>query len=256
MKVLHNGQAVIMGVEDINLDDFPDLKVIGCNMTSVEHLPLKECEKRGIKVISLKGETEFLQSITSTAEHTLGLIIALLRCYKTALNAPYKDREEYKGHTLKGKQVTLFGGYGRIGKQVNVFCSMLAMNVWCIDQHGAFYVPLSTADILSLHIPLEDNEGFFTKDMFKQMKPTAYFINTSRSKIVENGTLLWALKSNTIAGAAVDFIDEPELVEYSKSHDNLILTNHQGGNTFEDREKTYNFIEEKVEEYLLANNIK
>ena len=106
------------------------------------------------------------------------------------------------------------------------------------------------AHIVSLHIPLQGNEGFFTREMFSKMKKSAYFINTSRSKIVEDGALLWALKNGNIAGAAIDFIDDPKLLGYAKNNDNLILTNHLGGCTYEDMEKTQDFIAQKVAEYL------
>src|SRR3990167_9874063 len=60
------------------LDARPNLKVIGCNCTGLDHIDLKECEKRGIKVISLRDYPFFMKFITSTAEHTFGLIIAFL----------------------------------------------------------------------------------------------------------------------------------------------------------------------------------
>jgi len=250
VKVLHDGQAILTGTEYFTLADFPKLRVIGCNMTSIEHLPLSEAKAKGIKIISLKGETEFLQDITSTAEHTIGLMIALLRCYKTALNAPYGDREEYKGYTLSGKTLGIIG-HGRIGKQVTNIV-MFGVEVIHTSKESGMRIGelLKRSDIVTLHIPLEDNEGFFTRKMFKQMKPTAYFINTSRDKIVERGALQWALENKKIAGAAVDFIDDSELVMYANTHDNLILTNHQGGNTFEDQEKTERFIEDKINIFM------
>jgi len=247
MKLLHNGQAVIMGVESINLDDFPNLKVIGCNMTGIEHLPNDELKKRNIKLLSLQGETEFLKEITSTAEHTIGLMIALMRNYKKALNAPYKDREEYKGHTLFHKKIGVIG-YGRIGQQVERKAMSFGMEV--SNTKFVDFPFVIDSDIVTLHIPLQNNEGFFTKKMFKQMKPTSYFINTSRSGIVEDGALLWALKEGEIAGAAVDFTDDKKLVDYERTHDNLILTNHLGGCTVEDMSKTEEFITNKVNEYI------
>ena len=261
--MLYDGQAIIVGFEKFNLSDYTDLKVLGCNATSIEHLPLEECKKRGIKVISLQGETKFLRGITSTAEHTIGLIIALLRNYKTALNGPYKDREEYKGYTLAGKTLGIIG-YGRVGKQVEKIEWALGLHTviyelnmdfkisdWALSLEGL----CMSSDIVSLHIPLEGNEGFLTKEIFKLMKPTAYFINTSRSKIVEDGALLWALENKIIAGAAVDFIDDPGLMEYAIKNNNLILTNHIGGCTFEDMERTETFITQKIEDYLKNNNL-
>jgi D-3-phosphoglycerate dehydrogenase len=248
MKII-NDKAIVIGLEKINLKDFPKLEVIGCNMTSVEHLPWKEIHKRNIKVISLKGETEFLSTIFSTAEHTIGLMIALLRNYKTALNAPYKDREEYKGHTLYKKTITLIGGDGRIGSQVSNRLKAFGCNVYRVGKDIPQFA-ITTADIISIHIPLQENEGFFTKEMFQKMKSSACIINTSRGRIIEKGALLWALENKIISGAAVDFIEDEDLVAWAETHKNLILTNHQGGNTQEDREATEKFIINKINEYL------
>lgn len=240
MKIL-SPEAIVVGFEPIEWEKFPNLKVVGCNATSTEHLD-EECAKRGIKLISLKGETEFLNTVTSTAEMTIGLIIALLRNYKTALNAPYQDRDEYIGHTLSGKTLGIIG-YGRVGRQVEKIALALGMKT----THD--FRPSLDSDILTLHIPLENNEGMFTKEYFKQMKPTAYLINTSRSGVIENGALLFALENGIIKGAAVDFLDDPQLLEYVQTHPNLILTNHLGGCTVEDRQRTEDFIINKVLNY-------
>lgn len=260
MRILHGGQAVIVGPEKLNLADFPGLKVLGCPMTGTDHLPWDEINRRGIKVVSLGSSASsrdeetraFLRTVSSTAEHTIGLIIALLRNYKTALNGPYKNRETYRGRVLSGKTLGIIG-LGRIGQQVMNIAQMLGMRVPSVDKDSNLFARdklLSESDVVSLHVPLAGNEGFFTRAMFERMRPTSYFINTSRSGVVEQGALLWALKNKTIAGAAVDFIDDDELVWYARDHDNLILTNHQGGNTFEDMERTESFIERKVEEYI------
>ena len=155
-----------------------------------------ECEKRGIKVISLRGETEFLETITSTAEHTIGLIIALLRKYKTALGGLYKYRDSYTGEVLNGKTLGIIG-YGRVGQQVRSMVEGLGMNILTYDKYNApasLSSLLRESDIVTLHIPLMENEEFFTKEMFKLMKSTACLVNTSRGNIIEKGALIWALE--------------------------------------------------------------
>ncbi len=256
MKVLANGKAIIIGKEQIDLNAFPGLKVLGCPMTGIAHLPLGDCQERGIKVISLAAPRDeetsaFLRTITSTAEHTIGLIIALARNYKTALNGPYELREYYKGSKLAGKTLGILG-LGRIGVQVANIAVSMGMKTIYRDALSGLSLPvlLQESDFLTVHIPLPDNEGFFTKEMFCKMKPSAVFINTSRSKVVEDGALLWALKNKVIAGAAVDFIDDPGLLDYERTHSNLLLTNHLGGCTYEDTDNTEAFILKKVEEYL------
>mgnify|MGYP001610364896 FL=1 len=119
MKQLNNN-AIVVGLERVDkefLDKYPDLKVLGTNTTGNDHIDQEELKKRSIKLISLKDFSMFLSTITSTAEHTFGLIIALLRNYKTSLNYPYKERDENKGHTLSDKILGIIG-YGRVGKQL------------------------------------------------------------------------------------------------------------------------------------------
>jgi phosphoglycerate dehydrogenase-like enzyme len=73
--------------------------------------------------------------------------------------------------------------------------------------------------------------------------------------VVDEDALLDALESGRIRGAALDvFRDEPRihegLREYAKTHDNLILTPHLGGNTRESREKTQVYLAQKISDFL------
>ena len=254
MRLDYDNKVLFMGLETIDLNDYPKVEVLGVNCTGLDHLPWKQIEERGIKVISIQGDAQWLGvNITSTAEHTMGLILAISRNYKTALNEPYKDREEYKGHVLKDKELLIIG-FGRVGKQIWDIAEAFKMKIWALEKKGDVNIEydqwISKADYITLHIPLVGNEGFFTKEMFKQMKPTAYLINTSRDAIIEKGALIWALENRVIAGAAIDFIDDPELVHYARDHTNLVLTNHIAGATWEDQAKTEKRIQTKVEEYL------
>lgn len=259
MQILHDGLAVIVGIERVEPKMLPDnIKVIGCNATGTDHLPWDFIEKKGIRVYSLKDEREFLRGITSTAEHTVGLIISLLRNYKRAFNSEDK-RDTLTGGTISGKTLGIIG-WGRVGVQVDEIAQALGMNVLIYDNDPNVLSPrndlgrlLDESDIVSLHIPLDGNEGFFTKEMFERMKPTAYLINTSRPGVVDEKALREALKNGTIAGAAVDFMEDKRLLNMAKSltrEYNLILTNHIGGNTYEDRQRTYDFIRAKVDAWV------
>ena len=257
MQTLHAGKAVLIGAEKVDFKEFPkNLQVIGCNMTGTDNLPWDFINAKGIKVISLEGETEFLNEITSTAEHTIGLVIALLRNYKLGFRWPTRERDSSVGHTVNGKTLGIIG-HGRVGKQVERMAIALGMAVRIcekVHKEEELNELLKKSDVVSLHIPLTGNDGFFGKYMFSMMKSAAYFINTSRLGVVAPEALLWALKESFIAGAAVDFIEDKDLLDYERlGFGNLILTNHCGGNTHEDREKTLNFVKEKVDEYIRAN---
>lgn len=257
MEFVHNGKAVLVSFTDKVdrefLIKYPDLKVVGSNTTGNEHIDYKACEERVVHIITLglqpnrDEETEkFLNTISSTAEHTIGLMIAVSRKYNTAFNGVSSV-----GHKLAGKTLGLIG-YGRIARQVKKIAEAMGMEVLWVDKDNRIcsLEELLNCDFVSLHIPLELNEGCFNKKMFKQMKPTSFFINTSRDGVIERGALRWALENKVIAGAAIDFSDSLDLVQYSQEHDNLIITPHIGGATIEDRELTKNFILKKIDEYL------
>ena len=252
---MNPSESLIVGVETVDkalLDTMPNLKVIGSHTTGIDHIDQAECERRGIKILSLQGETEFLEDITSTSEHTIGLIIALARNYKTALSGASYNRMEYLGNKLAGKTLGIIG-YGRIGQQVRQIAEAMGMNGHILDKGGNPDYLLTESDYVSLHIPLEGNEGYFTRDMFAKMKLSAYLINTSRNNVIEKGALVDALTSDLIAGAAVDFVDDPALVAYAEQYSNLILTPHIGGCTIEDMATTRAFIENKITNYLKNN---
>jgi glyoxylate reductase len=73
---------------------------------------------------------------------------------------------------------------------------------------------------------------------FALMKPTAYFINTARGRIVDEDALIAALKSKQIAGAGIEvFYNEPPQVWHPivpaelREMENVILAPHNGGAT-------------------------
>lgn len=236
------------------LDARPDLKCIGTHTTGLDHIDLIECNKRGIKVISLRDFPEFTKTIYSTAEHTIGLIIALMRNYQRAMGDKDLERNNLTGHLLRGKTLGIIGGKGRIGRQVRELGRSFGMDIIFVDEDDsevALIDLLENSDVVTLHIPLDNNINFFNEKWIGLMKSTAYLINTSRPGIVDNLALLKALENGKIAGAAVDFI-VPELANYPR--DNLIMVNHLGGNTFEDRERTKEFITNQVNQYINGTN--
>jgi D-3-phosphoglycerate dehydrogenase len=96
------------------------------------------------------------------------------------------------------------------------------------------------------------------KAIFERMKPTSVLINTSRGGIVDSEALLEALKAKKIKGAALDVIEneydvtQNELIAFSTQNNNLIITPHIGGNTWESFEKTEMFLFNKLKSTIAS----
>lgn len=252
-------------------DANPDLRVVVSPTTGLNHIDLVEASSRNITVLSLQGEDEFLRSVHATAEHTIALILALLRRIPAASNDVLTgawDRDRFRGSELYGKQAGIVG-YGRLGRLVATYFKAFGMSVMASDP----MIPqgetsdvlrvelnelLSESDFVSVHVNLTDkNTGLLGHDEFQRMKKGSYFINTSRGELVDETSLLWTLESGHLAGAALDVLNEEQscvanrpLVIYAREHDNLLITPHIGGCTRESMEKTENFLAERLGTWL------
>jgi len=247
------------------LDAGRRLKFIVTPTTGLNHIDLREAARRGIQVVSLKGEVEFLKDVRATAELTVGLILSLLRQIPAAVASTRKgewNRDTFQGRELYGKTVGIVG-YGRLGTIVARYLQAFDMRVLVSDpdldsediEPGLTKVPLprllAEADIVSLHVNLcDDTIGFFGREQFAAMRPGAWLINTARGELLDEAALLDALKSGRLAGAALDVLSDEKstgmsghpLVEFAKSNPQLIITPHIGGCTHESMEKTERFL--------------
>ena len=102
------------------LPEKPRCRIIATAVTGLDHIDLEACAERGIRVVSLKGESRFLRTVRATAELTIGLAIALMRHIPRAaadvLNGSW-CRDEFRGHELYGKTAGIVG-VGRLGSIV------------------------------------------------------------------------------------------------------------------------------------------
>lgn len=247
----------------------PALSLIVTATTGLNHIDLRAAEHHGIEVLSLRGKTDFLKDIRATAEHTIGLMLSLIRHLPSATAETRSGgwrRDPYQGTELYGKIVGLLG-YGRLGKIVARYLRAFDARVLINDPlytegivaDGVESVSaqklLTEADIVSLHVDLrEETKGFFNAPMLQAMKPGAFFINTSRGELIDETALLRGLESGAIGGAALDVLSneqttgmgENALVKYAQTHDNLIITPHIGGCTVESMGKAEHFLAQEL----------
>jgi len=253
----------------------PQLKAIVTATTGLDHIDVECAQAHGIAVLSLQGETDFLRSISATAEHTWALLLGLLRrIVPASLTVPHGewDRDAFRGKELEGKHLGIVG-LGRIGPRVACYGLAFGMDVAAYDPYAARWVDgvtrLSTlpdllrcSDVLTLHVPLSaETRGMMGADELGLLPPDSVLINTSRGELVDETALVEALESKHLAGAALDVIcneREPQqrlqspLLEYARTHDNLLITPHIAGATHESMAKTEVFMARKLIAFLNA----
>lgn len=241
---------------------------IVCAVTGLDHIDLKACNDFDIKVISLKNEVEFLKEVRATAEHTIALMLCLSRKLKRSFNHVENgnwDRTLFQGSELYKKKIGILG-MGRLGKIVAEYCSVFGASVYYFDSDKTLSdIPISyiacdsveslfsKCDIISIHISYNtENHYLINENILNNCKPTTFIINTSRGGIVNDQDLAKFIADEKIGGYATDvlygepFIENHPLVSLSKTLNNVIITPHIGGNTFESIEKTENFVANKL----------
>jgi len=253
------------------LEEAKHLKFICTPTTGLDHIDLEYCKARNIKVISLKGEYSFLESIPSTAEHAWTLILALNRkIYQAVEHVKEKkwDRNQFKSFNLKTKTLGILG-LGRVGKQMAEYGHTFGMKVLGYDTNPEIELTqventatvedlFSKSDFISIHIPLNNSTiKFVNSNLISSMKPNACIINTSRGKIWDEKAIAEALLDGKIRGVATDVIfDElsdhwqnSPILRVDPSKYNCIVTPHIAGATFDSMRVTEEFIAEKLIAY-------
>jgi len=216
-------------ITQVIVDSHPELKIIATANTGHTHLKFNNPK---IKIVSLKGETEFLTDVRSVAEHTFYLIHKLMK-------------EIMPLRTINGKTLGVIG-LGRIGKHVSRLGLAYKMRVFGVDKDiGSLNVIVKNADILTLHIPEEEGTyKLINKKLINSMKQGSVVVNTSRGSVIDELALANALNASELRGAAVDTVEDSGILNTRVR--NLIITPHLAGSTLEDRIKTDEFICEKT----------
>ncbi|MGI6152607.1 MAG: NAD(P)-dependent oxidoreductase [Christensenellaceae bacterium] len=144
-------------------------------------------------------------------------------------------------------------GFGKIGQAVAKKAKGLGMDIVYYDvyrlpaetekeldvTYAPFETLLKTADYVTLHcMYTPENHHLMDAEQFGLMKPTAYFINAARGKLMNEKALVDALKQEKILGAAIDvFEQEPQITQELLEMENVVLTPHIGTSTHESRVK-------------------
>jgi D-3-phosphoglycerate dehydrogenase len=205
----------------------------------VDNVDLPVATSKGIVVTKVPD-----YCLDEVSDHTMALLLSLVRKIPFSNTRVQAGRWEMPSvvpiHRLRGTTLGLMG-FGRIPQLVAPKAQAFGMKVIACDP----YIPeevmsragvkrvefaelIRTADYITIHAPLlPDTHHLFNADVFRQMKPTAYLVNTARGPLVDEAALAKALDQGQLAGAALDVVEkEPFSNTALLGRDNLILTPH------------------------------
>ncbi len=237
-------------VDDATLDLAPGLRlVVSCRANPV-NVDLAACARRGIPVATTPG-----RNAEVTADFTFALLLATVRHLSSAerwLRAGnwsesdvFESYEKFTGIGLGGRMLGILGG-GAVGSRVLRRARAFGMTVKVYDPFlpaDAFGEEadvvdldevLSTADIVSVHVPLTpDTEGLLGRRELALLRPDAYLINAGRAAIIDEGALREVLREKRIAGAGFDVFHREPLSPDDElfGMDHVTLTPHIAGSS-------------------------
>lgn len=220
------------------LERLPRLRMIASTGNVNASIDTEAAADLGIHVSTTGG------SIGSTVELTWALILAAAR----HLVAERQSVAEGGWQTTVGRELDrrVLGvlGLGRIGTRVARVGAAFGMDVVAWSQNltpeaaaeaGVRYLPreefFATADVVTVHLKLSERSlGLIGAAELAAMKPSALLVNTSRGPIVDEGALIEALRSGSIAGAGLDVFDvEPLPADHPlRTMANVTATPHIG----------------------------
>lgn len=244
-------------IDNAFLKSFPKLCWIISPTTGLNHIDLEACEEKSIQVLSLNDQPEAIQSITSTSELTIGLILSLLRninaAHKDVAYHQHWDRDKFKSRQLSKLTLGIIG-LGRIGGHVADYAHAFGMKVLAYDPYipeeifhdhnveQCDFIPLlEQSDIVSIHAKLNpENHHLLGLTELSMMRKDALLVNTARGALLDEAAAVLQLEQGLLAGIAVDVLEyehteidwkESPLVKAANASYNVLITPHIGGCT-------------------------
>lgn len=240
------------------LEKGKNLKVIGRAGIGVDNIDFLAATANKVAVLNAP-----MGNSRVTAEHTIGLLFALLRHIPQAsadLKKGIWAKYKYVGKQINGKTLGIVG-FGNVGKQVHKIASAIGLKVIVCEPYiripksvakVTFEELLAQSDIITFHVPAT----YLTRKMLNShtlslCKDGVYVINCSRGAVVDEKAIIAGLETGKIAGFAVDvFTKEPEVDKKLLSYPNVIATPHIAGSTFESQKQSIQEVVAGMVQYI------
>ena len=238
--------AIITGTDELTaevINGADRLRTIAKHGIGVETIDLPAARAKRI-VVSATPQA----SSDSVADLTLALLLAVARKVVPAhLNTIAGSWKAFTGMELRGKVLGVIG-LGRIGQQVSRRAQGFGMKIIAYDPYAnqefaatndIKLVPmdelLASSDVVTLHAPADQVQcPLIGAAELACMKPGALLLNTARGVLVDEAALAAALQSGKLGGAGIDaFVNEPPVGSPLLALENVVLTPHIGGRTYD-----------------------
>ena len=242
VKVARQADAVLVTYAKITAEMIRQLarcRIIARFGIGVDNVDIAAATHAGIVVTRVPD-----YCVDEVSDHTMALLLALVRKIPFANSLVHAGRWGMPAvvpiHRMRGTVLGLVG-FGRIPQLVAPKAKSFGIKVVAYDPYVSesvtsaagvervgFATLLKVSDYVSIHTPLTpETHHLFDANVFAQMKPTAFLINTARGPIVDETALAQALDAGKVAGAALDVLSsEPPKASPLFGRDNVVLTPH------------------------------
>ncbi|KAB7732410.1 D-2-hydroxyacid dehydrogenase [Rudanella paleaurantiibacter] len=267
----HHADVILVNKIRMNrelLSQLPNLRYIGVTATGFDIIDVAAARELGITVTNVRGYSTY-----SVAQLTFALLLELtlhVGRHNDSVHAgdwvrcPDFSYAKSPLIELAGKTLGLVG-YGDIGRKVADIGRAMGMNILVNKRHpdagdGVQYVDIPTlfaqSDVVSLHCPATpENKGFVNAELLKQMKPSAFLLNTSRGALVNEADLAEALNTGVLAGAGIDVlsVEPPSADNPLLTAQNCIITPHIAWASFEARTRLLQLTIENIKAFAAGS---
>jgi len=247
-----------------------NLTLIGRAGAGMDNIDEAYAVQKGITLLSANAG-----NCDAVGEHMIGMLLSLMNNLNRAdheVRSGYWRREENRGHELMGKTVALIG-YGHNGQAMAKKLSGFGVKVIAYDKYKTGFTDqyatevsmeevVRQADVLSFHIPLtRETKGMVDDEYLFHFRKPIFLLMGARGGIVQVPAVLKALDQDKILGAAFDVLPiekfpalaEQDWYQNLISRDNVILSPHVAGWTFESYYKLSDILAEKIVSTLNLN---
>jgi len=249
----HSAEFAVLGVNEIKLEDFPELIGIFRCGVGTDNIPFEKCAERGVRV-GLPGDESRNQIFHETAAFASYSVLRALYNNRWSLEA--WSREDRRA--VSASEVLVLGN-GNIGSRVVKFLEpFVQISIWdpATAKEEDLLPQIRNADVVSLHFPLaSETAGWFDREKISNMKDGAVLINTARGALCDEDALLAELSRQRLTYIADVFSQEPytgPLLDFEGS--GLIATPHVASHSKELAESLAKDFELFVDTFELSIN--